>query len=370
MDVSVLKRKEEFFRLQDIWVELMEVSGQTSLHMTWPFVSTWVQIYTDDSSCRLQVIVLQNDSRVMAIAPLMVVTRRSRIGIRYRELRFLCEGGEVGFEYLNFLCRPGTEKVILPLICEEIQKMGFERISLSGTTASGLLSVVPNGRICSEKITRYAPLPQSWDNYFQSRPKNFRQNLRTFQNRCKKDDLSLKFLFCGKDIDFEYGFNELVRLNQERWGIEGESFQTRNYIEFQRQVMWNAFQEERLFLCFLLTNEEIVAANYSIRYRDTVFIVQMGRSPNYLRYGVGHLLLAEVIKEAIRHGSRKVDFLGGDSFYKQCWADATCQLITIVAEKNGFRSFFLVGEDLLIQLYRKSRMSLKSRFFPGLYKNR
>ena len=353
LGVSVVKKALDFKALREVWTDLLKASNNSSLHLTWPFVNAWVRIYIDDKTYKLRVILVSNGSDVVGIAPLMIALRRSRLGVPYRELRFLCESEEVGFDYLGFLVKSGMEKEVLPLIREEMERMDVDRIDLRNTCYSELSQVVPGSRVRSESISRYAPLPKTWEEYFAGRAKNFKQNLRTFRNRCRKDGVPIEFLTCGEEISFDKGFNELKRLNLERWGMEGEAFKTEKYTEFQREVMQEAFRERRLILKFLLIGSDMAAANYSMRHKDTVFVIQMGRSPEHFRYGVGHLLMAEVIKNAMQDGVRKVNFLRGDSFYKQCWADATHEFFVVDAQRTGFVPLLLLAEDLLVLIYRK-----------------
>ena len=242
---------------------------------------------------------------------------------------------------------------ILKFVRNALRRVKFDVINLRNTR-----NRFPFGEgidYTSKKVNSsvYTDLPSSWGKFFESRDRKFRYNIRARLKNLRKD-YDVKYLMCERDMSLEEGLNELITLNLMRWGDEGEAFKSRNYIRFHRGIMKKMLNEENLFLRFLSVNNEIVSANYSILYKRTLYVLQMGRNPNFDKYGVGNLLIARIIEEAIEKKIGRIDFLATKSEYKKRWADKSFDLFQILSSK-GKKAKLLNIEDSLKGIYHKLR---------------
>ena len=319
--------------------------------MSWPFVETWMEIY--GPSYEILVFAILDNEQTVGIAPFMIKKARSKFGIYFRELRFLCDDDELSFDYLDFLILDEHKQQILKFLRNALLGVKFDVINLRNTRNRSPFGEDSN--YTSEKINSsvYTDLPSSWDTFFESRDRKFRYNIRARLKNLRKDH-DVKYVICEQDISLEDGFNELITLNLMRWGDEGEAFKSGNYIRFHREIMKKMLNEGNLFLRFLSVNDEIVSANYSILYKKTLYVLQMGRNPNFDKYGVGNLLIARIIEEAIEKKIARIDFLATKSEYKKRWADNSFDLFQILSSK-GKAAKLLNIENSLKSIYHKLR---------------
>lgn len=346
MKCSIIRDIDSFFELSSDWQRLFFEINSGSLHMSWPFVETWIKIYGPYYAIR--VIVFFNNERVVAITPFMIKRMKSRFGVPYRELRFLCDDDELSFDYLDFLILDEHRQEVLKFLRNVLFSMKFDVINLRNTR--NRFPFGGESDYLSRKVSSslYADLPSSWDIFFGSRDRKFRYNVRARLKKLRKE-YDVKYVMCHQGITLEDGFDELINLNLMRWGDKGEAFKSEKYIRFHREIMKKMLDGENLFLRFLSMNDEIVSANYSISFRGILYVIQMGRNPGFDRYGVGHLLISMMIQEAIENEITRIDFLAGESEYKKQWTDQHFDLFQIVFYR-GFKGKLLRLEKLCKQI--------------------
>jgi hypothetical protein len=76
-----------------------------------------------------------------------------------------------------------------------------------------------------------------------------------------------------------------------------------------------------LRLHFLTSGATRVAFDYSLQYRNRMFLLKVGYEPAFAPYSPSNLLLARVLENAFEQGLDRYDFLGENADWKQCWAN-------------------------------------------------
>lgn len=75
----------------------------------------------------------------------------------------------------------------------------------------------------------------------------------------------------------------------------------------------------RLALYFLKAGERRVAMHFAAVDEGVYYLFKVGSDPALARYGLGHLLVAEVARDLVRRGVRELDFLGDSAEWKRSW---------------------------------------------------
>lgn len=350
----ILNTIPDVLALERDWKRMLDVTGDTALHMSWPWVSAWLDVYGGDDAMKPSVVVVRDAGEIVGIAPLMIVHKRSRLGIPYRELRFLCEGGEVSFDYMRSLVHPHWQTEVLDSFGSAVSSLTFDTLALSKTVDTDFPGALGATVTKSNVVAPVAHLGGDWETFLAGRSSKFRSNLKRYQRKCEEKG-EVRYLRVGHDISFENGFQALIELNRERWGEDGDSFRTQRYNGLQKRVARDALATDRLWLRFLNIGDTIAAAKYNIEYAGRMYSLQAGRLPEFSKCGIGHLLVSYVFQEAIGKGITEVDFMPGAGYHKEAWADEEIQLYKLHHTRNTPAGIALKVEDQIRQLYRRIR---------------
>jgi len=76
--------------------------------------------------------------------------------------------------------------------------------------------------------------------------------------------------------------------------------------------------DRALVLHFLTVQDVTLAAAFSVRLDDRLFVLKFSYDEKYAKYGPGNLLSSDVLRDSWERGIREVDF-GPDAEYKQAW---------------------------------------------------
>ena len=115
-----------------------------------------------------------------------------------------------------------------------------------------------------------------------------------------------------------------------------------------------------LELWLLELDGKTVAAQFGLRYRDTVFLLDEAFDPAYWVDGVGYVLRGHMLKQLIADGVRRYDFLAGREHFKSRWGAELRTYINILFSKPSGRGSFY----LRLRQARESKEWLRVRL-PG-----
>ena len=335
--------------LEPAWNRLLAKTGNDALHMNWPFMVSWLRQF--GSTVQPQVIAVIRDGDIVGIAPVMLCSVRSRFGLSYRQLRFLCEGGETSYDYLDFLTSPEIDREVRETISTLLRSLVFDSLELRYTRNPDLLPASMATRQ-SAGVSAVARLPERWEAFLASRPKGLRHNLRHYNNR-SAGKYEFEYWRVPDQISLEDGITQLIALNHQRWQEKGQSFRTPGYIQLHRDIMVAMLTQNRLWLTFLTIGGRPISANYSISCQGILYMLQMGRNPEFDYYGVGHQLIARIFQEAIAQRLQKVDFFPGASFYKTIWSDQEIPVFHYSGQGGGWRALALRAENRFREIYHR-----------------
>lgn len=124
--------------------------------------------------------------------------------------------------------------------------------------------------------------------------------------------------------DWDGALRELVRLHKMRASFSNDPcrvdhFSLPAHREFFEQLH-DAFREDtRAFIGSLRVDGEVVAAQIYLDNSETLIFSYSGHDPNWSRYSPLLVLQAEIIKQAIDRGMKRLDLLCGEAEWQERW---------------------------------------------------
>lgn len=158
----------------------------------------------------------------------------------------------------------------------------------------------------------YLTIPENWDQYMATLSKKYRHEIRRKLRRAEETELHCYVVTDPLTLDEEiYSFIDMMALDPEK-----EAFLTdtmRGHIATTAKI---AFDQGWLHLAYLIINNEKAASYMNFLINNHLLIFNSAWNRNFSQYSPGWVLLAKVIKWAIKHNIKIVDFMRGDEAYK------------------------------------------------------
>jgi len=328
--VQTIQDIAELRRLGPAWNALLARSGSDCIFLTWEWISTWWEIF--GASHRLLVLVAREGGELRGIAPLMIGrSRRHNRSPLLRRLMFIGQDSDVYPEYLDLIVEAGREAEVVSAFCDAFlgehrrrwDLIHFERVLEGSPNLPIFRAALAERRLPVElgedNVCLYLSLPDTLEAFLKERSPNFRDRWRSNRNRLQRGG-ELRIGFAPADLPVERAFEELRRLNRERFGDAGKSFRTPAYVEMHRRFCELCAEKGWLALCVIEQNGAVLAAKYDFLYAGKVWNNQGGWSAEHQRVRPGEIVMGEVVSWAIRRGAREYDHLGGPADQKKRWS--------------------------------------------------
>jgi CelD/BcsL family acetyltransferase involved in cellulose biosynthesis len=116
----------------------------------------------------------------------------------------------------------------------------------------------------------------------------------------------------------------------------------------------------------LRIDDEIAAAQFCFRYRNTVCLLQEGFHPKYTAEKIGYALRAHVLQEMIKTGATRYDFLGGSDAYKQEFGARCGSYLTLRLAGTWRGRFALAARHHKQQIRQRLKRALPTAVLAAL----
>ncbi len=317
---------ETLHRLRPAWESLLSQIPHATIFNTWEWLAPWWHAYGKNRELMVLAF-FEGGTRLVGLAPLSVTPKRSALSVRYRLLGLLGDGSGDS-DNLDFLALPGFEKSVVKSFLDflEQDRSVWDCCQLNtvpdGSPVLGhLLDELKERRwpeAIHPRLRSAVALPVDWDSYLSQISKNERRKLLYYTRRVAKR-FKAEFYKCSEESDLPVSLNALFELHNKRWRSLGESGTFLSAERRQFYIKLAQFLLRRGWLDFWLLklNDETVAAQFALRYRDTVYALQEGFDPAYALESVGFVLRGHVLRELISEGVRHYDFLATPNPSKQ-----------------------------------------------------
>ena len=322
----------EFPSLKDAW-KALEIGGDMTYFQTYDWNEMLWNLNKERRHRCFEIgfASVERAGEVILIAPLWIV--KKQFG-KYNQKGFHLFGNYGWSDYLNFIYKDFDEAAVGLMLGSLKEKFGlsnfhFENIQ-NGSRLFDYLESSGNKPLSSQICVSLSVRGTGFDDYKGRLSKSSRQNIRTANNRLRKDGIELLFDFDDSEVDLkqfiEYRTVRVDKKNQR----EGKNLKWRviNFISTKilrrgryRFADYAPFTHDirSKFMTAKTPDGELCASfNYGVS-PDMRSIVLMGVStnPKYAKYSPGILLLFNFIEDAIANGRYDlVDFTRGNEPYK------------------------------------------------------
>ena len=248
-------------------------------------------------------------------------------------------------DYYDFIYTSGTvlqnNDAFLQKILEDQQASGFRINHLkNGSPLYEAGSNKNRARLDPIKCVSIW-LPEEYGSYLNLLSKNSKQNLRTAQNRLKRDNLTAEFILHSKKDKDKIDFGKLKALYYARNKNKLKaSWKSRVYVKLDSLFMGYPdmfdFQETKdtdFNLGMLEINGRLASYFFGFKRNDIIEINRVTIVDEFKFYSPGILLFNQFIKQQLEQGLKVVDLTVGDEKYKYDLGGKTHEVFNITFEK-------------------------------------
>ncbi len=229
-------------------------------------------------------------------------------------------------DYLDLIVPPGDAEAFVESLLAALDgagPAGWERLDLynlpEASPSLPALEAAAARRGWAAVRTSLQPCPVialdgDWETYLGRLDKKQRHELRRKLRRAETGPEAPAMRLVGPSDDLDAAVEALFVLMA--YDAHKAAFLTPTMRAHFRRVIRAAAEGGWLLLAFLDVLGKPAAAYLNFDYRDRLWVYNSGLDPAYLSLSPGWVLLARLIRWAIEHGRREVDFLRGDEKYK------------------------------------------------------
>ncbi len=304
----------DFLALEPDWDDLLYRAGVEHPFLEHAWLRTWWECFGQNSS--LYTLVVTSAGRPVAIAPLMLTTTRMW-GNTVRRLGFLYNAHVPRADFLIAERADEVYEAIWKHLCES---RDWDMIQLCQLTAGSSTVGVLQGLAGRDRLrsgvwrsgaSPCIPLDPGWQAYYETLSAKHRSNLRNRFGRLNKVGLVGLETVTGGERHHS-SLTEGLRLEAAGWkgdagtAICNDASLTRFYTLFSERAAKRGW----LRLNFLRAGAQTVAFDYSLAYRNRIFLLKLGYDPAFSAYSPSNLLLAMTLQNAFDHGFCGIRFSG------------------------------------------------------------
>ncbi len=325
LHVEVLTDYRDFIEIEPTWNRLVEEAG-----IDFPFVRhEWIRGIWDsfDQNGQLHVLVVKEQNRTIAVAPLMK-DRARMYGIPVRRVRGIANVYTERFDAIvsprpheasaaiwGYLVEHADEWDVVELRQLPEGCAALEHLPRSTMSERLLLGEWPSAE------SPFVPLTQPWDAYYQSLKKQHRATMRkSLQHLESQASVGFDVVQSGQRLDAD--IDEALDLEAVAWKErDGTAIKSRpDSAAFYRHMLHKAAQRGWLRLYFLTLGGKRIAVRLALLFRNKLYKLKSGYDPQYASWSPGHVLCHKIIEDAWRQGYAEVDFLGSAEPWKLNWS--------------------------------------------------
>ncbi|MCP4023511.1 MAG: GNAT family N-acetyltransferase [Desulfobacteraceae bacterium] len=298
--------------------QFAKIQKEASPALNWdcPFVLPfWLAIWHDHfiDDCVPNILKLQKDSEVGAIAPLM---------INKQNAEFL--GSESVLDFQDIIIGKENPDNFFISLLHHLKNLDIRILELGALKSdSAAMQALP--KIC--KQMGYKILQVQTEPYFQMElPATFEEYLSMLKGKQRHEvRRKLRRLSEAGKIEFTVVKDEAalketfpVFLNMFKDSrMDKAQFLSPSMTSYFKSLAMELARQKMLWLTFLSIDKNPCACTFSFEFNNTLYLYNNGYDPAYKKYSVGHLCKVFTIKHGIEQKIKCFNFLKGEERYKK-----------------------------------------------------
>lgn len=340
----------QFNGSQKDWAKLLERSNSDRLFMSWEWLSTWWNVFSDSKSMQLRIYVaLSGSGELIGIAPFYLSMVRTKKFLKTKRLQFIgnCWRGKLTMrtELQDFIVDNNYAVEVIEAFYRHINSLqGWDEVVFSDMPKNSetyrlLVNKKPlkNAyyRHAEEFNSYYLKLSDNFESFCSSLGKNTR--LKLFNRRKLLETLGEVEFLDITDGDVNTSFSLLNSLHKQRWGkpvFEGER------LEFNRTVAELMKLKNGLLFSIILLDKKPVSIQFNYVINNREYNIQAGFDERFhKKISLGYLHFGYEIECAFNKNLKVYDFLAGEgknTQYKERLTSSTKNIVCMQVVRNTF----------------------------------
>jgi CelD/BcsL family acetyltransferase involved in cellulose biosynthesis len=275
------------------------------------WLKVWWDKFAGDQTAHLCAV--RDQDELIGIAPLMLQGKTARL-----------MGDPDVCDFVDVIAVPGQGRVFFQNLIPYIQKQGVTQLDIGAVRADSIVfrDLVAVAKdlsyriICNpEDVTMVLELPASWDDFLNQLKGKERHEIRRKLRRLDEAaQVNFRVVDNPDDVAREIDtFLALFKLNRS----DKLEFMSDQHAAFFRALASEMAGARILRLFFLDLDDVPAAAVMCFDYRSTLYLYNNGYDIQHKSLSVGLLSKIFTIKESIKRGKTRYDFLKGPESYKR-----------------------------------------------------
>lgn len=344
LSIRAVTSLEEFKGLAQEWEQLLRTVPGHSLFLTWEWLYCWTKHFLGDSRLRI-LLMLDDQERLVGIAPLFLRTTRAQSLIPLRELRFLGSETETIYSsYLDVIANENQKRAILQCLYRYFfneARGDWDVLTLSEIPAESSTIDLLNelfdeagkvGEIVSATCCPVIRLPGDVDTYRAGLGRSRRYTLQR-KMKCLQGAGRIEYCRAQSPAAVDTALDWMIPLHQRRWSIGSSAavLASERSKRFHMEIVQVLSERGRVSIDLLKLDDRPLAAIYGFIYQGVYYSYLPGFDPaaSFSKASPGLLLLYHCIEQAIRDGTHTVDMLMGAQPYKLEWSNDLRRSMTL-----------------------------------------
>ncbi len=348
MKLEIIRDEAGYLALEPAWDKLLAKSFTHSPFQTWEYVNLWWQECRDSFQLCIGV-VRDHEGQVQGIAPLVIGPGSHKSRRHLKHLGFMNGKGPLQGERLDFIVPEGRESevtsVLVTIVSESRQLWDVVRLNKIPTESMNYAHIMSELRwagsgmgVLNMTECRWTKLPEDWNEYAMLHSGNWRRKMRKRWEQLTEGH-TLRKILAGKDIPVQVAINRFFELHGMVYPEGVSSFLREECQRVHRKLLTTWISDGRASLPMIELDGVIIAGIYCLHSQNETLQYQLGRDPQYSRFGLGNLAMQWSFECAMNSGSSIYDLLPGDYPYKKEW----CDRVRFVSDIECFNPLSLKG---------------------------
>jgi CelD/BcsL family acetyltransferase involved in cellulose biosynthesis len=328
MHIEAITDFSAFLALHDVWDRLVDEAGIDYPFLSHDWVRTWWECFGKGK--QLHILLIRRGGEPVALIPLMYGFSRM-YGLRVRQLEFLYNAHTPRCDFIVSRCPADVYRAVWQYLneigtCWDVVKL--PQLTSESPTITFLQEMAREDGLSvgcwPSAESPYLTLTGTWDDYQKDLDRKHHSNIRNRLNRLRKmGNVELEVVSTEDKIEhsLEAGFD----IEAKAWkGRSGTAILCHpDLLAFYQKIAWRAAERGWLRLSFLSVNGRKIAFDYSLQYKNKLYVLKPGYDPEFAPLSPYNALCYLKLRDAFENGLSEYDFLGMKDDWKLNWTGAT-----------------------------------------------
>jgi len=340
--------EQKFTSSQKEWTELLERSHSDKLFMSWEWLSTWWDVFSEPDTMQLRLFVaLDSAGALIGIAPLYLTTVSTKKIHNTKRLQFIGNSwrgpSTMRTELQDFIVDKSCSREVIAAFYYHLNSLSeWDELVLADLNKnSKTYHILESGKILKNSYYRYAEefdsyhlnIAGDFSDFCSSLGKNTR--LKLLNRRKLLETIGVVEFSEVKGGDLSSSFDLLNSLHVKRWGkpiFEGKR------LHFNRTVAQRMALKDALQFSIITVDDKPVSIQYNYILDKHEYNIQAGFDEKFhKKISLGYLHFGYEIESAFKKNIDVYDFLAGEgknTQYKERLTGSTESMVSLQIIRN------------------------------------